>query len=147
MRPSIDRSQLRLPSSAHNDLSIILINTINNFQTEALFHIKQPPRNVFSWISSLAAVLTLPSASPEALRPSSLATGIGGAHYSNIQESQTNSWGGPTRAEENHSVVIFRLSATKPVWHNQEMHPSERGYTFLQKTQINFPRQWDPQYS
>ena len=61
-------------------------------QTAALFHIKQLPRNVISWISSLAAASTLPTASPKPLRPSSLETGKCGEHYSNTQESQTNSW-------------------------------------------------------
>ena len=55
----------------------------------------------FSWISLLAEVLTLSTASPTPLQPSSLATVIGGSHSSNIQELQTNSFGGgPTRAEE-----------------------------------------------
>ena len=58
----------------------------------ALFHIKQLPRNVISWISLLAAASTLPTASPKPLRPSSLATGKGGEYSSNTQESQTNSW-------------------------------------------------------
>ena len=49
-------------------------------QTSALFHIKQLPRNVISWISSLAAASTLPTASPKTLRPSSLATGKGGEY-------------------------------------------------------------------
>ena len=61
--------------------------------TAALFHTKQPPMNVIYWISSLAAALTLPTASPKLLLPSSLVTRIGGAHYSNTQESQMNSWG------------------------------------------------------
>ena len=60
-------------------------NQILPQQTAALFHIKQLPRNVISWISSLAAASTLPTASPKPLRPSSLATGIGGAHSSNTQ--------------------------------------------------------------
>ena len=47
-------------------------------QTAAMFHIKQLPRNVISWISSLAAASTLPTASPKPLQPSSLATGKGG---------------------------------------------------------------------
>ena len=62
--------------------------------TAASFHIKDPPRNVISWISSLAAALKLPTAFPNTLLPISLATGIGSAHSSKIQASQTNSWGG-----------------------------------------------------
>ena len=42
-------------------------------------------------------------------------------------------WGDPTRAEDNHCDIIRCLSATKPVRHNQETHPSERGYTFYRK--------------
>ena len=40
--------------------------------TASLFHIKQLPRNVISWILLLAAASTLPTASPKPLRPSSL---------------------------------------------------------------------------
>ena len=69
-----------------------IFNQILPQQTAALFHTKKLPRNVISWISSLAAASTLPTASPMPLRPSSLATGKGGAHSSNNQESQTNSW-------------------------------------------------------
>ena len=65
--------------------------------TAASFHIKQPPRNVISWISSLASASTLPMASPKPLQPIILATGIGGVHYSNTQESQTNFWWGSHR--------------------------------------------------
>ena len=61
-------------------------------QTAALIHIKHLPRNVISWISLLAAASTLPTALPKPLLPSSLATGKGGRHSSNTQESQTNSW-------------------------------------------------------
>ena len=60
-------------------------------QTAALFHIKRLTRNVISWISLLVAASTLPTASPKPLRSSSLATGKFGEHYSNTQESQTNS--------------------------------------------------------
>ena len=42
--------------------------------------------------------------------------------------------GDPTSAENNHGVIIRRHSATKPVRHNQETYPSERGHVFLQKT-------------
>ena len=66
-------------------------NQILPQQTAALFHMKQLPRNVISWISSLAAASALPTASPYPLQPSSLATGKGGEHSSNTQESQTNS--------------------------------------------------------
>ena len=69
-----------------------IFNQILPQQTAASFHIKHLPRNVISWISSLAAALTLPTSSPKPLQPSSLATGKGGAHSSNNQESQTNSW-------------------------------------------------------
>ena len=69
-------------------------NQILPQQTAALFHIKQLPRNIISWISLLAAVSTLPTALPKPLQPSSLVTGIGGAHSSNNQGSQTNSWEG-----------------------------------------------------
>ena len=67
-------------------------------QTEASFHIKQPPRNVISWISLLAAASTLPTASPKPLQPISLETGTCGAHSSNIQATQTNSWGGSQKS-------------------------------------------------
>ena len=70
------------------------INQILTPQTVSLFHIKQPPSKLISWISSLAAALMLPTALPKPLQPSSLETGIGGAYSSNIQESQTNSFGG-----------------------------------------------------
>ena len=70
------------------------INQILPLQIASLFHIKQPPRNVNSWISSLAVVSTLPTESTKPLQPSSLATGIGGAHSSNNKGSQTNSWEG-----------------------------------------------------
>ena len=70
-----------------------IFNQILPPQTAAYFHIKQPPRNVIYWISSLEAASTLPMASPKPLRPSSMANGIGGAHSSNTQESQTNYWG------------------------------------------------------
>ena len=66
-------------------------NQILPQQTAALFHIKHTPKNFISWISSLAASSTIPTASPKPLRPISLSTGIGGANYSNTQESQTNS--------------------------------------------------------
>ena len=66
-------------------------NQILPQQTAVLFHIKQLPRNVIYWISLLVASSTLPTASPKSLRPSSLETGIGGAHSSDIQEYQTNS--------------------------------------------------------
>ena len=93
----------------------------------ASFHIKHPPRNVISWITLLAEALTLPTALPKPLQPSSLTTGIGGAHSLNIQESQTNSWGGgPTRAEDNPCVIICRLSVMKPVRHNQETNNPQR---------------------
>ena len=69
-----------------------IFNQILPQQTAALFQIKKLPRNVISLISSLAAASTLPTASPKPLRPSSLATGKGGEHSSNTQESQTNSW-------------------------------------------------------
>ena len=65
------------------------------------------------------------------LQPSILTTGIGGAHSSNIQESQTNSWWESHNSRGNPYVIIRRLSAAKPDWHNQETHPSERGHTFL----------------
>ena len=67
-------------------------NQILLHQKAALFHIKQLPRNVISWISLLAAASTLPMALSKPLRPSSLTTGKGGEHSSNNQESQTNSW-------------------------------------------------------
>ena len=51
-------------------------------------------RRLWIWISSLVASLTHLTASPKPLRSSSLKTGIGGAHSSNIKASQTNSWGG-----------------------------------------------------
>ena len=44
-----------------------VFNQILPQQTAALFHIKQLPRNVISWISSLVAVSTLPMASPKPL--------------------------------------------------------------------------------
>ena len=69
-------------------------NQILPHQTAACFHIKQPPRNVISWISSLAAASTLPTASPKPLQPSTLVTVIYGAHSSNTQGSHTNSWEG-----------------------------------------------------
>ena len=69
-----------------------IFNQILPQQTAALFHIKQLPRNVISWISSLAAASTLPTTLPKPLRPGSLATGKGGEHSSNNQESQTNPW-------------------------------------------------------
>ena len=69
-------------------------NQILPQHTAALLHIKQLPRNVIYWISLLAAASTLPTSSPKPLRPSSLETGIGGAHSSNTQGSQTNSWKG-----------------------------------------------------
>ena len=72
----------------------IVFNQILPPQTAASFHIKYPPRNVISWISSLEAVLALPTASPNPLLPISLETGIGGANSSNTQESQRNSWEG-----------------------------------------------------
>ena len=63
-----------------------IFNRILPPHTAASFHIKQPPRNVIFWISSLAAASTLPMALPKPLKPSILATGIGGTNYSNIQE-------------------------------------------------------------
>ena len=90
------------------------------------FHIKQPPRNVISWISLLAAESTLPAALTKPLLPTSMATDIGGSHSSNIQETQTNYWGEITIAEDNPYVVILPLSATKPVWHNQETNTPTR---------------------
>ena len=69
-----------------------IFNQILPQQTAASFHIKQLSRNVISWISLLAAASTLPTASPKPLQPSSLATGKGGEHSSNTQQSQTNSW-------------------------------------------------------
>ena len=47
-------------------------NQILPQQTSEMFHIKQLPRNVISWISLLAAASTLPTALPKPLRPSSL---------------------------------------------------------------------------
>ena len=55
-----------------------LLNKILPQQTAASFHIKQPPSNIISWISSLAEASTLPTASPNPLQPSILETGIGG---------------------------------------------------------------------
>ena len=55
----------------------------------------------------------LPTASPKPLRPSSLETGIGGAHYSNIQELQTNSWGGVSREQETILVSLFAASVRR----------------------------------
>ena len=57
-----------------------IFNQILPQQTAALFHIKQLPRNVISWISLIAAASTFPTASPKPLRPSSLGTGKGGEH-------------------------------------------------------------------
>ena len=87
--------------------------------TETLFHIKQPPKNVISWISYLTAASTLLTASTKPLRPSSMVTGIGGSHSSNIQTLQKNSWGDPIKPEVNPCVIIRRLIAKKPVRHNQ----------------------------
>ena len=69
-------------------------NQILTPKTAALFHIKQLPRNIISWILSIAEASTLPMALTNPLRPRSLATGIGGAHSSKNQALQTNSWGG-----------------------------------------------------
>ena len=55
-----------------------------------------------------------------------MATGIGGTHSSNIQSSQTNYWGDPTRAEDNTCVIICCFRAKKPVRQNQEKYsPTE----------------------
>ena len=71
-----------------------IFNQILPQQTASSFHIKQMPRNVIYWISSLAAASTLPTALPNPLLPSSLATRIGGSHSYNTQVSQKNSWEG-----------------------------------------------------
>ena len=81
----------------------------------------------------LAAVLTLSKASPTPLRPSSLETGIGGAHSSNIQESQTHSWGGgPTRADE---TLVSSFAASM----RQKQFSTTRK-RILQKEDIRFYR-------
>ena len=72
----------------------IFLNQILRQQTAPSFHIKNPPRSVIYWISLLAAASRLTTASPKPLQPSNMVNGIGGTHYSNIQESQTNSWEG-----------------------------------------------------
>ena len=72
----------------------IFLNQILQQQTAPSFHIKNPPRSVIYWISLLAAASRLTTASPKPLQPSNMVNGIGGTHYSNIQESQTNSWEG-----------------------------------------------------
>ena len=69
-----------------------IFNQILPQQTAVLFHIKHLPSNIISWISLIAVASTLPTASPKLLQPSSLATGKGGEHSPNTQESQTNSW-------------------------------------------------------
>ena len=40
--------------------------------------------------------------------------------------------GGPTRSEGNPCVIIFRISATKPVWHNQEINTPPRNFQVRQ---------------
>ena len=75
-----------------SDQTLKKFNQILPQQTAALFHIKQIPRNFISWISSLAAASTLPTALTKPLRPRILVTGKCGEHSSNTQESQTNSW-------------------------------------------------------
>ena len=94
-------------------------NQILPQQTAASFHIKQPPRNVIFCILSLAAALTLPTTPPKPLQPSSPENGKGGAHSSNTQESQTNSWGGSHRSRGQslcHNLPPYcnRTSSTKP---------------------------------
>ena len=89
-------------------------------QTAALFHIKQLPRNVISWISLLAAASTLKTAFPKPLQSISLATGKGGEYSSNTQESQEIPGRNPTSIENNPGVIIRHLSATKPVQKNGE---------------------------
>ena len=82
---------------------LTLTNKFNQIlpqQTAALFHIKQPPINVISWISLISSASTLPKVLPKPLRPISLATGIGGTHSPNTQEPQTNSWGVPHKSRE-----------------------------------------------
>ena len=66
----------------------IVFNQILPQYTAVSFHIKQLPSNVISWISSLAAASTLPTTFPKPLPPISMATVIGGAHYSNTQGPQ-----------------------------------------------------------
>ena len=61
----------------------------------------------------LEAASTHPTVLPKPLQSSSLENRIGGAPSSNIQASQTNSWGGSTRAEGNHCVIIRCFSANK----------------------------------
>ena len=145
-----------LPSISHSEALHQVITMINLYHwnkynkscsdSGIMPHQTAVQENFFG-ISSLEAVLTLSTASPTPLWPSSLETDIGGAHYSNIQESQTNYWGGSHKSRGNPCVIIRRLSATKPVRHNQETHPSERGHELLQKTQRTIPRQRDPLYS
>ena len=85
--------------------------------TSASLHIKQLPRNVISWISMLSAASTLPMALQKPLIPSSLATDIGGAHSLNIQELQTNYWGGMPQEQRKMMTQGFSsaLVASPPV--------------------------------
>ena len=100
-------------------------------QTAAYFHVKQPPRNVISWILSLAAASTQPTAFPKPLQPISLATGIGCSNSSHIQTSKTNSWGGFHNKIKNPRVIICCFSEKKPVRHNQETNTLPRNCQIL----------------
>ena len=63
-------------------------------QTASSFHIKQPPRDIISCISSLVAASTQSTSFPKPLQPSSLSTWIVGAHSSQVQASQKIIWKG-----------------------------------------------------
>ena len=113
-------------------------------QIMASFHIKQPPRNVISWISLLATSSTQPTASPKPLRPMSLETGIGGSHHSNIQASQKNAWGGfhkirrqssyhhsPLQCKETNSAQLGKKYSSTELSsppYCMYLHPSERTF-------------------
>ena len=87
----------------------------------------------FHWISSLAAVLTLSTALPTTLLPSNVATGIGDANSSNIQESQKNSCGGIPQAQKTILVSSFAAAV------RQNRFGTTRKHT-LQKEDIGFYR-------
>ena len=93
-------------------------NSILPPQTLALFHIKLSPRDIISWILSLAESSARSGESPKQMRPSSMETGKYGVHYSHTQVSQTNFWANPTTIKDNPGVIICIICSKKPVWRN-----------------------------
>ena len=57
--------------------------------------------------------MTKPTSSPKPLRPSSMVTGIDGAHFSHTQASQTNYWGGISQEHKKIIVSSFTTSVQR----------------------------------